>query len=307
MLEKIKGIGVDLITPFHKDGNIDFNSLEKIIEQVIVNKADYIVILSNTGETATLSKDEKLALMNYIIDIVNKRVPIIAGIGGNNTQKIVNLKDTFIEGIDAILSVCPYYSKPSQNGIYIHFKTIASVCPYPVLIHNIPSHTGVNIEAETTLRIAEENDNVIGIVESSTNICQSMKVIKNKPEDFRYISGNDFMTLPFLSIGAEGAISVMANAYPAEYSQMIHYCLNSDFQKAGKIYYQFIDLLNLINEDGQPAGIKALLEILDLCQNNLRLPHVKVNKNIYSLINETVHNYNKVSVKKESKVIRNYA
>ena len=304
VFSKIQGLGVDLITPFHKDGNIDFQSLENIIENLIQNKVDYIVIIGNTGESSTLSKDEKLALMNFVIDSVNKRVPIIAGVGGNNTQKIVNLKDNFIEGIDAILSVCPYYTKPNQKGIAIHFKAIANVSPYPIIIHNTPSFTGVNIEAETVLNLIEETENIIGIKESSDNIHQSIKIIKNKPRNFSFISGNDFMTLPYLALGAEGAVSAVANAYPGEFSEIVHNGLNGDFKKAAKAYYQLLNIINSVFEDGHPSGIKALLEINNLCQNFLRLPQVKVNKNVYNNIKESVENYDK-AYKKATKATRN--
>jgi 4-hydroxy-tetrahydrodipicolinate synthase len=304
MFNKLKGIGCDLVTPFHKDGNIDFQSLENLVEHLIKNKIDYLVILGNTGESCTLTKDEKLAVMNSVVDVVNKRVPVIAGVGGNNTQKIVNLKDNFIEGIDAILSVCPYFSKPSQRGIYIHFKTIANVSPYPIIIHNSPAYTGVNIEPDTLFKIAEETENVIGIKESSSNICQCINIIKNKPKNFAFISGNDYMTLPYLALGAEGAISVLANAYPRECYEIVHNCIDGDFKKANKIYYQLLDILNSINEDGQPSGIKALLESLELCQNNLRLPHVKVNKNVYNSIKENSDIYDK-SFKKSIKITKN--
>jgi 4-hydroxy-tetrahydrodipicolinate synthase len=282
MKKKFQGTGVALVTPFHKYGAIDFSSIEKIIEHTIVNGADYMVVLGTTGESPTLSKDEKQAVSDFVIDTVNGRVPIVQGVGGNNTQEIVNsIKSASFDGIDAILSVCPYYNKPKQKGIYYHYKTIASASPVPVILYNVPSRSGVNISAETTLQLAKGLKNIIAIKEASGDLVQIMRILKDKPDDFLVISGDDALTLPLMSLGVDGVISVVANGFPAEFSAMVNYCLKGKFEEAAKIHFQLIDIINALFEDGSPGGIKAALQILELCENNLRLPVVKVNKSLY--------------------------
>lgn len=284
-----KGTGVALITPFHKHGTVDFTSLGKIIEHVITNGVNYVVAFGTTAETPTLSEKEKLAVVDFIVETVDKRVPILVGIGGNNTQRLIEEIKTFnFDGIDALLSVTPYYNKPQQKGLFLHFKSIVEVSPIPVIIYNVPGRTGVNITAETTLTLAKEVPGVIGIKEASGNIPQIMEIIKNKPKDFLVISGDDALTFPLIVSGADGVISVAANAFPREFSEMVQLALSTNCKKAKEIHYKFLDFFNLIFEDGSPAGIKAVMEHLELCQNNLRLPLVKVNKNTHSnLINVT--------------------
>lgn len=279
MNKKFKGTGVAIITPFHKHGTVDFTSLGKLIDHIIVNGVNYIVALGTTGETATLTEKEKIAVTDFIIEAADKRVPIVLGIGGNNTQKIIEqVKETNFEGIDAILSVSPYYNKPQQKGLFYHFKSIADVLPVPMIIYNVPGRTGVNITAETTLKLANEVDTIIGIKEASGNLMQIMQIIKDKPKDFMVISGDDALTMPSICAGADGVISVVANAFPKEFSEMVQYALDGKIQKAKELHYKLYDFGNAIFEDGSPAGIKAALDFLELCQNNLRLPLVKVNK-----------------------------
>ncbi len=292
MKNTFRGTGVAIITPFHKYGTVDFGSLEKIIEHIIRNKVDYIVVLGTTGETATLSEDEKTAIVDFVVEIVKQRVPIVCGMGGNNTQKVVDtIKSTTFDGIDAILSVAPYYNKPQQKGIYYHYRTIASASPIPVILYNVPGRTSSNLTAETTLQLANDFSNIIGIKEASGNFTQIMKIVKDKPENFLVISGDDAITLPLLSLGTDGVISVIANAFPDEFSSMVNFGLNGQFDKAREIHFKLIDIINTIFEDGNPAGIKAALQIIELCQNNLRLPVVKVNKSVYLKLNNLIKNY----------------
>jgi 4-hydroxy-tetrahydrodipicolinate synthase len=295
MKKKFQGTGVALVTPFHKYGAIDFSSIEKIVEHTIKNKVDYLVVLGTTGEVPTLSKDEKHAVTDFVIETVNGRLPIVLGMGGNNTQEVVNcIKSASFDGIDAILSVCPYYNKPKQKGIYYHYKTIASASPVPVILYNVPSRTGANISAETTLQLANGFKNIIAIKEASGNFIQVMEILKNKPEDFLVISGDDALTLPLMSLGADGVISVVANAFPAEFSDLVNLCLKGKFIDARQVQFQMIEIINTLFEDGSPGGVKAALQILGLCENNLRLPVVKVNKSIYLQLTNLITDFQSI-------------
>lgn len=279
MQNKFRGTGTAIVTPFHKDGSIDFKSFEKIIEYQISNQIDYLVFLGTTGESVALNKDEKSAVINLALEMVDGRVPLVVGIGGNNTQEIINIiKETSFDGIDAVLSVSPYYNKPQQKGIFTHYKAIASVCPVPIIIYNVPARTGSNITSETTLQIAHEIPGIIGIKEASQDLAQCARIIKYKPEDFLVISGNDDIAMPFMAIGGDGVISVIANAFPREFSQMIRFCLDDQFGRAREIHLRMIDIIESIYADGSPSGVKAVLAMKGLCQNALRLPLVKVNK-----------------------------
>jgi len=289
MYEHLKGTGVAVVTPFHDSGNIDFGSFEKILEHVIAGGVNYIVALGTTGESATLSKDEKVAVLEFVIDIVNKRIPLVAGIGGNNTQEVINtIKATSFDGIDAILSVCPYYNKPQQRGLYTHFKAIASVCPVPLVLYNVPGRTSVNLLPETVLKLAADFSNIIGIKEASGNLMQCMELLKEKPQNFLVISGDDALTLPMIALGADGVISVVANAFPREFSEMVNLCLKGKFNKARTLHYNLLQFINALFMDGNPSGIKYSLEQLGLCKNNVRLPLVKVNKNAGSIMSEQI-------------------
>jgi len=289
MSELFKGTGVAIITPFHDSGNIDFGSFEKIIDHIIGGGANYIVALGTTGESVTLSRDEKVAVLEFVVEIVSKRVPVIAGLGGNNTQEVINtIKATSFDGIDAILSVCPYYNKPQQKGLYSHYKAIAGACPVPVILYNVPGRTSMNISAETTLKLAGDFNNIIGIKEASGNLLQCMEIINEKPQDFLLISGDDALTLPLIALGADGVISVVANAFPLQFSDMINLCMKGKFAKARTLHFDLLRFTNAIFMDGNPSGIKAAMEMIGLCKSNVRLPLVKVNKNVHSLIAEQV-------------------
>lgn len=289
MSDFIKGTGVAVVTPFHDSGNIDFGSFEKIIEHLITGSVNYIVALGTTGESVTLSRDEKTAVLDFVVETVNGRIPVVAGIGGNNTQEVINtIRSTSFEGVSAILSVCPYYNKPQQKGLYNHFKAIAGTSPVPVILYNVPGRTNVNLSAETTLKLAMDFTNIIGIKEASGNFLQIMEILQDKPNGFVVISGDDALTLPMIALGAEGVISVVANAFPKEFAEMVNLCLKGKFNKARVFHYHLLKFTNALFADGSPSGIKAALEIKGLCKSTVRLPLVKVNKNIHAAIAEQI-------------------
>lgn len=289
MNEIFKGTGVALITPFHKYGTIDFVTLERLIEFEIKNQVEFIVALGTTSEYPSLSEDEQMAVLDFIVRKVDKRIPVVAGIGGNNTNYVVDkIKHMNFEGIDAILSATPHYNKPQPKGQYLHFKSIATVSPVPVILYNVPGRTGTNMSADTILRLATDFENIIGVKEASGNMNQVMRIVKNRPDDFLVLSGEDALTLPMLAAGADGVISVVANAYPFEYSEMVRLGLKNDMTAARKYHYMLLDLIEAIFADGNPGGIKAAMEILSKCRNTLRLPLAKVNKAVNIQIQKAV-------------------
>ena len=286
---KFKGTGVAIVTPFKKSGAIDFDAYEKIVDHVIGGGVDFIVVLGTTGESPTISKPEKKALVEFSVRVINKRVPLVVGIGGNSTSEVVlAIHGMPFKGVDAILSVCPYYSKPQQEGIYQHFKIIAEASPVPVILYTVPGRTSSNISASTTLRLAKECPNIVGIKEASGNFDQIFQIIKRKPKDFLVLSGDDGLTLPLISSGADGVISVIANAFPKEFSEMVKFAVEGKINAARNIHYKLIDFTNALFTDGSPSGIKAALEIKHLCHNYLRLPLVPVNQETYNLINSLI-------------------
>ena len=281
------GTGVALITPFRKQETIDFSKLEELIDYVINSGVDYIVALGTTSEAATMTESERTALLQFIVESVNNRVPIMLGMGGNNTRAVTDvISQTNFDGIGAILSVTPYYNKPQQRGLVEHFKSIADASPVPVVLYNVPGRTSCNLAAETTLQLAEENSNIIGIKEASGNLQQIMEILRCKPAGFKVISGDDALTLPMIAMGASGVISVIANARPKEMSDMVHYALKGDMKKALPIHYSMLPLMHAIFEEGNPGGIKALLEIEGRIMNQLRLPLTKVSKVLYNKLKE---------------------
>ena len=288
---KFVGTGVAIVTPFRNDGNIDFISLGNLVEYQIANGVNYIVVMGTTGESATLSKEERQAVIKHVCDVNARRVPVVAGFGGNNTQDIVQQIKDFkgFDHVDAILSVAPYYNKPSQHGLFLHYQSIASVSPVPVIIYNVPGRTSVNIDAETTLKIAREINNVIAVKEASGNMDQIMTIIKNKPDGFMVISGDDALTLPMIQMGGDGVISVIGNAYPKEWSDMVNHALNGENKQALEIHYQMLDLVKNIFTEGNPAGIKAVLDLKNLVPNNLRLPLISVSESHYTNLSKLVN------------------
>lgn len=285
---KFKGTGVAIVTPFRNDDSIDFKSLTKLVNFQIENHVDYIVVLGTTGESVTLSNDEKQAVVDTVIEAANKRVPVVVGIGGNNTQDVISkIKSFDFSNIDGILSVSPYYNKPSQAGIYEHYKAVASASSLPVIIYNVPGRTGSNISAETTLKLAEI-DNIVATKEASGNLLQVMEILKYKPKDFMLISGDDALTLPIIALGGNGVISVAANAFPGEMSEMVNLALDKKIPQARTIHYQLLDIINTLFVEGSPAGIKAALAIKKLNTNHLRLPLVPVSQATYNKLAEQI-------------------
>jgi 4-hydroxy-tetrahydrodipicolinate synthase len=288
-MKRFRGTGVAVITPFKNDLSLDFSAFGRVINHVINGGVNYIVTMGTTGESATLTRDEKKAVVNYVLEEIDGRVPLIVGVGGNNTREIVTqLRNSELEKVDAILSVAPYYNKPNQRGLFQHFKTISTYSPVPVIIYNVPGRTGCNISSETCLQLAHECENIGGIKEASGNFEQIMKVIKGKPESFNVISGDDMNTLPIIAAGGAGVISVLANAFPAQWSEMVGLCLKSNFKAARDIQFRFMEIIELLFADGSPAGIKAVLNILNLSQNTLRLPLVPVSRTIFSKIQKAI-------------------
>lgn len=286
----LRGMGVALITPFKADKSIDFPALAKLLEYIIQNKADYIVVLGTTAETATLTEEEKTLVKSFVVERVNRRVPLVLGVGGNNTQALVDyLKSNDLSDFSAILSVVPYYNKPSQEGIYQHYKAIAEASQLPVILYNVPGRTGVNMTAETTLRLARKFDNIIAIKEASGNIVQMDDIIKNKPENFMVISGDDGITFPLITLGAVGVISVIGNAFPREFSKMVRLALEGDFQNALLIHHRFTELFSLLFVDGNPAGVKCLLNAKGMIENELRLPLVPTKITTYEKIRDVLN------------------
>ena len=270
-----KGLGIALITPFCKDGSVDYKSLVRLMEYQLDNGADFLCILATTGETPCLTKDEKQKIKDLVVSTVKGRVPILMGCGGNNTAAIVEeLHTGDFRGIDGVLSVCPYYNKPSQEGLYQHFKTIAAATSLPVVLYNVPGRTGVNLKAETTVRLARDCENIVAIKEASGSLEQVDEIIKNKPKDFAVISGDDALTFPMISCGAEGVISVIGNALPKEFSRMIRLEFKGEYEGARKIHHRFTELFSLLFVDGNPAGVKAMLHEMGFIENVLRLPLV---------------------------------
>ena len=271
----LSGMGVALITPFKEDESIDFDALARLLEYLIQNGADYLVVLGTTGETPTLTEKEKDDIKHFVVERTRGRIPLVFGMGGNNTRSIVeHLRNDDFRGYEAILSVVPYYNKPSQEGIYQHYAAIAQASPLPVILYNVPGRTSVNMTAETTLRLARNFPNIIAIKEASGNITQMDDIIKNKPRDFMVISGDDGVTFPLITLGAVGVISVIGNAFPKEFSRMVRLALNGDFEHALTIHHRFTELFSLLFVDGNPAGVKCLLNLMGMIENKLRLPLV---------------------------------
>ena len=275
-----KGLGIALITPFKEDGSVDYDSLKRLVQYQLDNGADFFCILATTGETPTLTAQEKQTIKDLVVDIVQARVPILIGCGGNNTAAVVEeLKTGDFKGIDGILSVCPYYNKPSQEGLYQHFKAIAAATELPVVLYNVPGRTGVNLKAETTVRLARDCQNIVAIKEASGNLEQVDEIIKNKPADFDVISGDDSLTFPMVSCGAVGVISVIGHALPKEFSRMIRLQMRGEYDPARTIHHRFTDLFSLLFVDGNPAGVKAMLSEMGFIENVLRLPLVPMRIN----------------------------
>lgn len=280
-MQSLIGTGVALITPFKKDFSVDTEALKTIVNYQIDNGIDYLVVLGTTAESATLSADEKELVIKTIVEANNKRLPLVLGVGGNNTQKVVEeLKNRDLSDFDAILSVSPYYNKPTQEGIYQHFKAVAESSPIPVILYNVPGRTASNMLPSTVLRLANDFKNIVGIKEAAGDIVQAMKLIQNKPKDFLVISGDDMITLPMVLAGGAGVISVIGEGFPKKFSDMVRLGLNKRVDEAYKLHYLLADSIDLIFEQGNPAGIKEVFKSLGLAENTVRLPLVNVDENL---------------------------
>ena len=275
-MNKIKGTGVALVTPFNEDKSVDYKGLENLLNHVIDGGIDYLVLMGTTGESVTLSKVEKVAVVDFCKKINNSRIPVVLGIGGNNTMQVVeDIKSANLDGIDAILSVSPAYNKPSQEGIYQHYKMISGNCPLPIIVYNVPGRTASNISAETIIRLANDFKNIVAVKEASGDMDQIMKIIKNKPSDFVVLSGDDGLTLPMIHMGAEGVISVIGQSHPKEYSDMVSFGLSGNKEIANQLHNKLYDFYVPLYAEGNPVGIKACLELLGICKSQVRLPLVE--------------------------------
>ncbi len=280
-MDKIIGTGVALVTPFNSDHSIDFDALKKLINYVIDGGVEYLVLLGTTAESATLSSSEKIQIVNYCKEINNNRIPIVLGIGGNNTSNVIKQIKMFdLDGIEAILSVCPYYNKPSQMGIYNHYAELAKNSPLPIILYNVPSRTSVNISSNTVLKLANDFKNIVAIKEASGDLEQIMRIIKDKPKDFLVISGDDPLTLPMIYMGGKGVISVLAQSHPKEFSKMVSNSLLGKIDLANKLHYELFQLYNPLFIEGNPVGIKACLETLGIVKSFVRLPLYEASKEL---------------------------
>ena len=291
--DKFTGTGIAIVTPFHADGKIDWESFRKLINFWIDGGVEYLVALGTTGESATIHGDEKQQVLSFLKEVNAGRLPIVAGIGGNDTHEILEAFKTFdLTGYDAILSVSPYYNRPNPEGIFQHYKMLNEKTPLPIIMYNVPSRTGQNVTAETQLRIANECRNIFATKEASCNFDQVMQIIKYKPDHFMVISGDDGITLPMIACGGNGVISVVANAYPKEFSDMVRLCLAGKFTDARKLHYKYIDIINSLFAEGSPGGVKAYLSEMELCSNAVRLPVWPVSEKHLEKIRGLIKNLN---------------
>ena len=280
-MDKIKGTGVALVTPFNRNKSVDYVALEKLLNHVINGGVDYLVVMGTTGESISLSKDEKTEIIDFCKKINNGRLPIVLGIGGNNTNQVLfDIKSINLDGIDALLSVSPFYNKPTQEGIYYHYKLIAEASPIPVILYNVPGRTSSNINSETTLRLATDFENIVAIKEASGDLDQIMSIIKNKPANFLVLSGDDALTLPMIYMGAEGVISVIGQSHPKDFTDMVSNAISGNNNLANQLHYKLYDLYKPIYAEGNPVGIKACLELLKICTSDVRLPLIEASANV---------------------------
>jgi 4-hydroxy-tetrahydrodipicolinate synthase len=279
--KKLSGTGVALVTPFHKNGAVDFDALTRLVNHILKGKCEYLVVLGTTGESVTLSTDEKRAVVDCVLAVNRNRVPLVLGLGGNDTAGLVRkLETSDFTGISALLSVSPYYNKPTQKGLIQHYTKLAKASPLPMLLYNVPARTGSNLHQETVLRLANDIPSIIGIKEASGSMEQAMDIIRQRPDGFLVISGDDALTLPLLAAGADGVISVVANAFPREFSEMVRQALKSNFKKARELHYDLLPIVPMLFEEGNPAGVKCALKMLGICDEHLRLPLVPVSRQL---------------------------
>ena len=288
-MKKFNGTGVALVTPFKKEGEVDYSALEKLVEFQIQNGVNYLVVQGTTGESVTLTDQEKISVLEFVIEINKERLPIVLGIGGNNTNSVIEQIHQFSNyKIDGILSVSPYYNKPSQEGIYAHYKALSKASSLPIILYNVPGRTSSNISPDTTLKLANECENIVAIKEASGDLEQIMLIILNKPDGFLVISGDDALTLPHLAIGGDGVISVVANAFPKRFSTMVSSILKGDLDLAKQKHYELFEIIKYLFADGNPGGIKYVLKLINICEDNMRLPLVNINEKTANKLYELV-------------------
>ncbi|MEC8611238.1 MAG: 4-hydroxy-tetrahydrodipicolinate synthase [Bacteroidota bacterium] len=292
MHHKFQGTGVALVTPFKSDLSIDFECLSNLVEHCVDGAVNFLVVMGTTGESVTLSKHEKQQVLEHVIKTNNSRLPIVLGVGGNNTHSVISSIEAFdLSGVDAILSVSPSYNKPTQEGIYQHFKAVSEASPLPIILYNVPVRTASNMTAETTLKLARDFDNIIGVKEASGDLSQIMNIIKNKPAEFLVLSGDDEMTLPIILVGGDGVISVLGQAIAKEFSSMVKFALMSDIINANQLHYDLLPFVRPLFEEGNPAGVKKLLMLLGLTGDNVRLPLVKGSDSLEEKLNKCLEKF----------------
>ena len=292
-MKALIGTGVALVTPFNLDGSVDLDGLERLVNFQIDNGINYLVVLGTTGEGVTLTSEEKEAVKSTIVRANAGRLPLVLGMGGNNTAALVNeIQNTDLSEYTAILSVSPYYNKPTQEGIYQHFKAVAEASPKPIILYNVPGRTGSNVSPDTVVRLAKDFENIVAVKEAAGDIVQAMRLIQNKPKDFLVISGDDMIALPMTLAGGAGVISVIGQGLPQDFSTMIQHGLNGNVVAANELHYKVMDSIDYIFEEGNPAGIKAMLDKLEICSNAVRIPLVPATYDLQEKINNFVDNYN---------------
>lgn len=289
MHNKFKGLGVAMVTPFTNNNEIDYAAVSKLVEHLIGGNVNYIVLLGTTAESATLTDIEKQELINFVVKQNDKRVPLVVGMGSNNTTDLTRALHRFdLSGADGILSVTPYYNKPTQKGLELHYKAIASETELPIILYNVPGRTGVNMTAQTTLKLATEVKNIVAIKEASGNLNQQSYILRDRPNDFLVLTGDDGLALPQIAMGFDGAISVVGNAFPKQFSSLIKYAQSNNLDKAQAIHYKLIEIIDNLFVEGNPGGVKAALNILGIIENNLRLPLVRVSDNTFNKLKELI-------------------
>ena len=293
MHPKISGTGVALVTPFNSDLSIDYNGLAALVNHCVDGNVDFLVVMGTTGESVTLSLEEKNTVLDCVKKANNNRLPIVLGIGGNNTDNVIQSFSSFdLSGVDAILSVSPAYNKPTQEGIYQHFKAVSEKSPLPIILYNVPGRTSSNMTADTTLRLAHDFDNIVSVKEASGDMEQIMEIIAKKPDDFLVLSGDDAITLPIILLGGKGVISVLGQALPNEFSSMVNFAIDGDVKSSNTIHYKILSFVKPLFVEGNPAGVKTLLNILGICQDEVRLPLVKSSKNLRKIISKELEKLN---------------
>lgn len=292
MSDKLRGLGVAIVTPFKQDKEIDYDATKRLVEFLIEGGVDYLVVLGTTGESVTLTDKEKKSLVKFVVKQNANRIPIVLGVGGNDTNHVIkSIEDFDYDGIDALLSVTPYYNKPSQKGLDLHYRAVATASPVPVILYNVPGRTGVNMTAETTLKLAHEVPNIIAVKEASGNLNQISYILRDKPKSFLVISGDDGLTLPQLAMGVDGVISVFGNAFPKEFSKLVKLGLNGDFVEARKLHLKCIEIIDALFVEGSPAGVKAALNIKGIMDNTLRLPLVPISESTFYKLSLLIENF----------------